>query len=54
MMQDVQMELNPGLSWQKHHSKNKIKKKNSFHPHIGLEFKKETSNMFNVEHCSVW
>jgi hypothetical protein len=33
----------------------KIKKEEKpFHQQIGLEFKKEMSNMFNVEHCSVW
>ena len=33
----------------------KIKKEeeNSFHQQIGLEIKKEMSNMFYAEHCSV-
>ena len=44
-MQDVRAKLNPGLSWQKQHS---------FHKQIGLEFKREISQVLHFEHSTVW
>jgi hypothetical protein len=39
MMQDVNVKLNPGLSWQKQHSTGR----RLFSPATGLKFKEETS-----------
>jgi hypothetical protein len=50
MMEDVRVKLNPGLSWQKQHSK----RRNSFYQQIGLKFEEETSKMLYLEHGFVW
>ena len=44
MMEDVLVKLNPGLPWQKLHSR----RRRIFYQHIGLKFEEETSKMLHI------
>ena len=46
MMQDVHVELNLGLPWQK---AGFYKKKTFFHPQIGLKLKEKTGKVLHLE-----
>jgi hypothetical protein len=48
MMEDVRAKLNPGLPWQKLHSRR------LFYQQIGLKFEEESSKMLHLEHGFVW
>jgi len=48
-MQDVHVKLNPGLTWQKRHSKSRL-----CHQKIALELQAETSKMLPLEHSFMW
>lgn len=50
MMQDVHVNLNPELLWQKQHST----RRRPFHQQQGLKFKEESSRVLQIEDSFVW